>query len=229
MDKASGADRAPTTAALHTTKRRPRAPHVDGRHQRSARTRETILGAYLSLVRSKPRLPTAEQVARRAKVSERAVFAHFADMPALGIAAFDYAMTLRRPIPVGQMAETDRPSRIRFHVEVRARTCETWLPLWKAVMIAQCGLPAINRRIEIVHEMARARLKLMYAPELAALDEAERVATLAALESLIAFESWGRLREHYKLGYDDACAAWIKMVDRLLPPTPENKPLITAG
>ena len=57
---------------------------VDGRRQRSIRTRQAIIAAYLSLIEKSQRIPTAEQVAREANLSERAIFAHFADRIALG-------------------------------------------------------------------------------------------------------------------------------------------------
>ena len=196
------------------------ASRVDGRRQRSARTRQAIVEAYLALLRYKPRLPTAEQVARKATLSERAVFAHFPDMPALGIAAFDYVMAVRPLTPVGDEINAGREARIEFQVRLRANTCETWLPLWRGVMVAQCGSPEVERRVNVVHELMRRRLQVMYSAELDCLTSTDRVATLNALEGVLSFDSWGRLREHYKLSYDAACKAWIRTIDRLLPPTP---------
>lgn len=193
---------------------------VDGRHQRSARTRLAIIEAYLALLRKKPRIPTAEQVARQAKLSARAVFAHFADLQALGVAAFDHILSPGLSTPAGDKVNADRQSRIRFQVEVRARNSENWLPLWRVVERGNLRSPEISHRTEIVRQLVRARINLMYERELATLSKADRLATVAAIESLTDFESWGRLREHYELSHEDACAAWTKMIDRLLPPTP---------
>ena len=64
----------------------------------------------------------------------------------------------------------------------------------------------------------------MYRAELAVLPSEERRDLLIALESLIDFESWGRMREVHGLSFDEACSVWIRMIDRMLPPTPPARP-----
>ena len=44
--------------------------------------------------------------------------------------------------------------------------------------------------------------------------------TMLALEALLDFESWARMRELYGLSFDQASGVWMKAIDRLLPPTP---------
>jgi AcrR family transcriptional regulator len=195
---------------------------VDGRRLRSARTRQSIIEAYLALLRQRPHIPTAEQVARHAALSERAVFSHFTDLEALGIAAFDYILSQGLSTPIGGMLNADRGSRIRFQAEVRARNCENWLPLWRVVERGYLTSEEIAQRVKVVREMTRARIALMYRPELSTLTESDQIVTVSAIESLVEFESWGRLREHYRLSVKDARAAWIKMIDRLLPATPQR-------
>ena len=46
----------------------------------------------------------------------------------------------------------------------------------------------------------------MYRPELATLADRERRQTLIAIESLIDFESWARMREYSGLSFEEACA-----------------------
>ena len=60
----------------------------------------------------------------------------------------------------------------------------------------------------------------MYEPELSTLGETERQQTLIAIESLIDFESWARMREFSGLSIEEAREVWVKSIDRLLPPTP---------
>ena len=57
-------------------------------------------------------------------------------------------------------------------------------------------------------------------PELATLDDTARKHTLIALEALTDFESWARMRELYGLSVEQGCALWIRIIDRILPPTP---------
>ena len=62
----------------------------------------------------------------------------------------------------------------------------------------------------------------MYRPELSTLNEPERRQTVLAIEALIDFESWARMREFFGLSFEEGCTVWIRAIDRLLPPTPAD-------
>src|SRR5882672_2381153 len=66
---------------------------IDGRRLRSARTKQLIIEAYLTLLRESPQIPTAATIAERAGYSVRSVFERFPDLHALRVAATDYAFT----------------------------------------------------------------------------------------------------------------------------------------
>lgn len=198
----------------------PRPRRIDGRRQRTLRTRQAIIEAFLGLLREVPQMPTAAQIAQRAGCSLRLIFERFADLDQLGLAAIDHIIGLGLSTPVGDRAAGDRQSRLRFQVETRARICETWLPLWRVVVRHQDDGDAVKARIQMVREAVMARLRLMYRPELSILSETERAHMLMALESLTDFDAWGRMRGQYGLSFKAACDAWISMIDRLLPPTP---------
>jgi len=114
----------------------------------------------------------------------------------------------------------DRATRIRTQVETRAQTCEDWLPLWRALVLNQHLSEELKQRTDRVREAIRARIQLMYRPELETLGAVERRRTLIALEALTDMESWARMREQHGLSFDEACEVWIHAIDRLLPPTP---------
>lgn len=194
---------------------------MDGRHARSARTRATIVESFLALLQEKQAVPTAAQIAKRAGCSTRSVFERFADFRELAAASFDHVVQQGLSTPVGDKATKDRSTRIAFHVRVRATNCEKWLALWRALMRAPVGAADIlNVRIALVREMSRARIKLMYDPELSSLSPWRREATLIALEALTDYEAWGRMREQYKLSFEQGCEVWDAMTDQILPPTP---------
>ena len=195
-----------------------RATKPDGRHARSARTRAAILEAFLALIHERAEVPTAAQIGKRAGCSMRSVFERFADFRELTAAAFDHVLQQGLSTPVGDMPTRDRAARIAFHVRVRATNCENWLPLWRTLNRASIGsMEALKARISIVREMSRARLRLMYEPEFATLSPWRREATLIALEALTDYEAWGRMREHYKLTFDQGCEVWEAMTDQILP------------
>jgi AcrR family transcriptional regulator len=194
---------------------------TDGRRARSLRTRANIVDAFLQLLRETGSVPTAAQIGKRAGCSTRSVFERFVDFQALFAAAFDHVLQNGLSIPVGDMPTRDRKTRIAFHVNVRATNCENWLPLWRVVMRADIdSADVMKARITIVRGMSRARVEMMFAPELSAVSQARREATLIAIEALTDYESWGRMREHYGYSFEEACGVWRMMIDQLLPRTP---------
>ena len=197
-----------------------RSAVIDGRRQRSERTRQHIIEAYLALLRDSSRVPTAAQIAERAGYSVRSLFERFPDLLALSLAAADFAFTQANAQAVIRNVSADRPTRIRTQVETRAGTCERWLPLWRALHANQHYSPELRQRLRAMREAIMRRLELMYRPELSALVEAERRRILIALEALTDFESWARMRSDHGLTIEDACAVWIRTIDSLLPPAP---------
>jgi len=104
-------------------------PKVDGRRLRSERTRQALIEAFMRLLRRKPAMPTAFQIAQEAGCSVRSVFGHFPDLDALSVAAADYAIVQGQREAVARNVDADRTTRIHSHVETRAFVCEKWLPL----------------------------------------------------------------------------------------------------
>ena len=192
---------------------------IDGRHARSVRTRAAIIDAFLTLVRERAEVPTAAALARRAGCSTRSVFERFSDFKELASASFDHVLQQGLSTPVGDTPSRDRATRIDFQVRVRATNCENWLPLWRVLMRTTLGAQEVlGVRISVIREMSRARMRMMYEPELSTLSQWKREATLIALEALTDYESWGRMREHYKLSFEQGCEVWAAMIDQLLPP-----------
>jgi len=192
----------------------------DGRRLRSERTKRAIMEAYIELLREKPEIPTAAQIADRAGISTRSVFERFVDLKGLSLATVDYAFTMGETQAVARHVDGDRPTRVRSHVETRAHTCERWLPVWRVVIANQGRLEQLRDRVHFIRQVIVNRMELMYRPELESLSAEERRDLLIALEALIDFESWGRMREGHGLSFDDASSVWIRLIDRMLPPTP---------
>jgi AcrR family transcriptional regulator len=196
------------------------AQSVDGRRLRSERTRRRIVEAYLALLGQDPQIPTAARIAERAGCSVRSIFERFSDLHALRVAATDFAFAEANVQAVPRDLGTDRHARIRAHVEMRAGTCTRWLPMWRALNANQGESMELKARIKLARELIINRAEAMYAPELSSVSRLESKHVLIALEALIDFESWGRMRELYGLSADEACAVWRMAIDRLLPPTP---------
>lgn len=193
---------------------------VDGRRLRSERTERLIVEAYMALVRERRQVPTAAQIAERAGYSVRSVFERFADLDAIRVAAVDQAIaaSLAQNLPIDVTA--DRATRIRLQVEVRGRGCELWLPLWRVLNTDVGNSSELQNRIRAIRELIVVRIETVFRQELSPLTDLERRKIVIALDALVDFESWGRMRELYGLTFEEACNVWIHSVDRLLPPTP---------
>ncbi len=189
---------------------------VDGRRQRSARTRLTIIQAYLELLRRHGVMPTAAQIADEAGYSTRSIFERFTDLDALSLATADYAIAQGQAEAVARDVDADRPTRIRSHVETRAQACERWLPLWR-IITRQDQIADLKLRVVVVRLANIERMRLMYGPELSGLPEAPRDQLLIALATLTSFESWDQMRNCHGLSAEAAQAVWRAAIDRMLP------------
>ncbi|WP_421999176.1 TetR/AcrR family transcriptional regulator [Reyranella sp.] len=181
-----------------------------------------MIEAFLDLLRQNQTVPTSREVAARVGCSKRLVFERFADFRELAVASFDHVLALGLSTPVGDMPSRDRRVRIDFQVRVRATNCERWLPLWRVLLRTPASrVEDLATRMNLVRQMTRARIELMYATELDSLPVESREITVITLEALMDYEAWGRLREHYGRSFEDACAIWKSAVDRILPPSAE--------
>lgn len=190
---------------------------VDGRRLRSERTRQTIIEAYLQLLRRDPRMPTAAQIAAEAGYSTRSIFERFTDLNALTLATADRAIALAQADAVARDIDGDRPTRIRSHVATRAVACERWMSLWRVLFATQDQFAALKTRVRLTRRANIERMRLMYRPELSALAEPARETLLLALSTVISFESWDQLRNCHGLSEEDAQEVWRSAIDRLLP------------
>jgi AcrR family transcriptional regulator len=198
----------------------PPSSSPDGRRLRSERTKQSIMEAYIE----RPEIPTAAEIAARAGISTRSIFERFVDLQGLSLATVDHGFAMGKAQAVARNIDGDRQTRVRSHVETRAQTCEHWLPVWRVVIANPGRLDALRERVRFIRLAIVKRMELMCQPELEGLPAQERRDLLIALEALIDFESWGRMREIHGLSFDEACAPWMRVVDRLLPPTPPGQP-----
>lgn len=191
---------------------------LDGRRLRSERTKQLIIEAYLALAREmSPRVPTAAEIAEQAGYSVRSVFERFPDIRALQVAAVDYSLAQLAALAPPRGADGDRKTRIESHVRTRGQTCESWLPLWRSLIVNQGDSPELKARIRVARDHVTVRMELMFAPEFAMMPPGERRQILIALEALTDVESWARMRELFGLSIEEACLVWIQAIDRLLP------------
>ncbi len=187
-------------------------PETDGRRRRSQDSRARIVEAMLDLVRAGETSPAAELVAERAKVGLRTVFRHFNDMDSLyremsAVIEAELQTVIDQPFK-----SADGYGRMVEMVQRRAGAYERIAPFRRASEVLrqrsqnqaadQARFVAIAR--EILHREAP--------PELI-----EDKARFEALDLLLSFEAWNRLRQEQGLSprktveaLETAVAALIK-------------------
>jgi AcrR family transcriptional regulator len=185
---------------------------ADGRRRRSESSRDKIVEAMLALVAEGQITPSAEQVAGRASVGLRSVFRHFKDMESLYAAmtarlARNYEMWL---VPYkssewrGQLSET---------TDRRLSTYEKLMPFKRAADAHRHESATIQTEHARTLAFMRAKLKSILPEEIAG-----DMVAFEAIDLLLSFETWQRLRMDQKLSVRKAEAVVRAQVDRLAEP-----------
>src|SRR5216683_959715 len=102
---------------------------IDGRRERSVRTKQRLVKAFIRLFCDTRQYPTAEEVALVAGYSSRSLFEQFGTLRELELAAFDAMLTHCSQQVSAETLEFDLRDRSAIYVASRALLCEKWLPL----------------------------------------------------------------------------------------------------
>ncbi len=183
--------------------------NLDGRVRRGRENRDKILQALYELIRENQVPPTADQLAARAKVGERTVFRHFADMDTLHA-----DMTARLQSEVAPLLlklvppEGSFDSRLKALVHKRAEIFDHIAPFRR---VAASRPEQIDQGRAQLATLLRSELEHLFAKEL----EHVSSETLHAIDAFASFEMWDRLRRDQKLGRSRAEAVIREAIRRL--------------
>jgi len=184
---------------------------ADGRHRRSQESRQRIIDAIIELVTEGVLEPTAEQVSDRAGLAMRTVFRHFKDMDSL------YREISRRMYTRVQAAFEDSieadtwQATLHNFIDRRARVYEELMPIRvsaDALRHRSAFLQQENRRfIDLARDVLRRVL-----PDAAV----KHKVCFEALDALLSFETWIRLRRDQQLSAATARRVMHDGADALL-------------
>lgn len=188
----------------------PERQETDGRRRRGQDSRDRIVSAMLDLMREGEAAPGAERVAARAEVGLRTVFRHFRDMDSLysemsRAIEGEIADLIARPL--GGADETARLAEI---VGRRAEVFERIFPFKHASGFHRHRSPFLARG----HARMVTTLRRALAADLptACADPLR----LEALDLLLGFESWSRLRLEQGLDREAARAVILAAASAVL-------------
>jgi len=173
---------------------KPQPEIADGRRRRGMDNRARIVAAMIEMVRADEIAPSAERVAARADVGLRTVFRHFQDMDSL---YREMSLVIEGEIRaiVDQPLQTPAgPERVVELIDRRARCFETIAPFRRAA-------EAFRHRSKFLgSDYARlvVQLRAILERELPA-EVSRDPLKLEALDLLLSYEAWARLRREQGL------------------------------
>lgn len=187
------------------------APEADGRRRRAQDSRARIVAAMLELVHAGEASPAAEDVAARAKVGLRTVFRHFRDMDSLYREMTEVIEGELHAIIDEPLVGAGWRARLDEILERRAAVYERIAPFKRAADVhrresaslqaSHARMVAISREIlhrELPPEIARDRTRM------------------EAVDLLLSFEAWSRLRDEQGLSARRAAEVVRSLLDALL-------------
>jgi TetR/AcrR family transcriptional regulator, regulator of autoinduction and epiphytic fitness len=191
-------------------------PSRDGRTVRAERTRQALVDALLELLYEGELQPTAERIAKRAGVSERSLFQHFADREvlyqAVAVQQFERIVPTLRPI------DASRPlaERIEAFVDQRARLLETVTPVRRAALLLEPDSEIVSGWLAKTRRAKAGEVGRIFATEIERTSAKERPALVAALGAVSAWTFWEALRAHQGLTIERARDALTAALTALL-------------
>ena len=177
----------------------PLKPKEDGRRLRSAASRRRIVEAMRDLIREGIVSPRAEEVAVRADVGLRSVFRHFDDMESLyreinDLILADVAPMLELPPPSGTVEQI-----LAEMIDRRAKLFERIMPFRVAADMNAHRSPYLGEERNKMNATFREIMRAV----LPAAIRKDRV-TLDALDAVLSFDFWRRLRSEQRLSVAQA-------------------------
>ncbi|MBL8779492.1 MAG: TetR/AcrR family transcriptional regulator [Alphaproteobacteria bacterium] len=177
---------------------------IDGRRVRGADNRRRIVDALLALVQSGVVMPSADEVATEAGVGLRTVFRHFADMESLYREISERMTVEIMPIVQRPFSSNDWRKRLEELVERRSQVFERLLPFKVAGDAHRHGSPFLTTEQSAIVKTLREALRNAIGPK--TIDDKLR---FEALDLMLSFESWRRLRVDQGLSARDSRAVML--------------------
>ena len=189
---------------------------IDGRTERSRKTRDAVVTAFISLIDKGNVRPTAKQVSEEAGVSLRSVFQHFADLESLLAEAADRQVARLRHVFVRIPADLPFAERLERFAAARASVLEEITPVRRAALLQAPFSAEVSRRLKWVRDLNRDEAERLFASELISLGTAERALAAPALHAAAEWDNWETLRHHEGLSPGDAKQVMSHTVRALL-------------
>jgi AcrR family transcriptional regulator len=184
---------------------------VDGRRQRSERSKSAIIEASLSLIEEGILVPTAQQISDRAGVGIRTFFRHFSDMESLFTASDELSRQRTEGLFLGGDREGTLQERLEHAIERRANGYEDQKNIIMCTAAQRWRYEVLRKNYARYQRGLRKDLD-DWLPELKQLTRDER----ESIDAMASAEIWLRLREHQGLSKKTSIKIVIDSLSRIL-------------
>jgi len=174
------------------------AEKVDGRRERSKRTRAAIVSALTELLDEGRIEPTAADVAKRAGVAVRSIAQHFPTREELLLAVAAHHSERLEQDHEALEDGTSFEQRLDRFVAVRARELEASRAMRGAAAVVQARSPAVQHALQRAAERRRAEAARVFADEIARASDPKATERTVAL--VTSGRAWDALRTDMRLG-----------------------------
>lgn len=188
----------------------------DGRRARSERSREKIIEAALKLVQSGDIRPGAQRVAETAKVSLRTVYRHFEDMESLYKEFASACDAKIMPIFMQPYKSAGWKGQLKEHLDRR-------LHVYEETMYLRMSTNARRFQSEFLEQDHKRHIKneRLGIQSLLPGELQNNSALVAALDVIMSFETYHRLRQENGHSTSKAKAVLVQMVDNTIRHLPD--------
>lgn len=183
----------------------------DGRRQRSDRSRRRIIEAMFALISEGEMTPSAADVAERAQVGLRTVFRHFEDMDSIYNEMTQQLLAAVIPKIKAPYKTKGWCNQLMESVDRRADLYETIFPMRVCMALRYYQSEFIREQYDRDLKMERSALKAIL-PKAIAQDKI----LFAALETVLSFVTWRRLRSEQNLSVTAAKDTMTLMINGLI-------------
>ncbi len=192
---------------------------LDGRQSRTARSRRTICEACIDLIQAGVLQPSADEIAKRAGLSRRSIFNHFADLAELYDAVVEVGMQRCAPLLVEISDQASIGDRVAQLVKVRSEFLEA-TNLFTRSLTAQALVGSSSDQAMRVSKDGLARhhaeVERLFGHELQKLSAPEREEVLESMSAALAPLLWETLRHTRGHSTQAAGAVVQRMLTSLL-------------
>jgi TetR/AcrR family transcriptional regulator of autoinduction and epiphytic fitness len=190
------------------------AEKVDGRRERTKRTRAAIVEALTALLDEGRIEPTAAVIAERAGVAVRSIAQHFSSREELLLAVAEHHTQRLPRARAGEDAGGTFDERLARFVAKRARELEVSRAMRGAAAVVLADSPAVARALETVAKGRRKETAETFAEEIARQPDA--MAAERTLALVTSGRAWDAMRAELGLGVKGARDQLATMVRRAL-------------